>query len=504
MEPGFLLLVVTLVTSLSAFSLFLAKKESLGELFLYLATSTALAALLLLVNYFVTDTFSIWYVYANSNAEMPLVYKISAVWAGKEGSLLLWVVFNLLVTSLYINWGKKDERKAKVAAIMTLFTSYLVLNILLFSNPFVVMPYTPPNGAGLNPLLRTVEMIFHPPVVFLAYSLAALLYSVTVANSDGERTVARLVWFFLTLGIVIGGWWAYRTLEWGGFWGWDPVENASLLPWLTLTAYFHLKRGREIFAYLTFSLVLFATLVTRSGIISSVHSFGGEVSDYSYVIPILASLAPLITKARRFSISSFCNQNLPTLFLSAVVVVFLGTIAGVSVTVEKEYYLITFLPVFALIVLLLVLRFRETSLPPALVHLGVIFLFIGATSVWLFEESVTVTVDSTGDFSLLGLNFSEDVEKYTLTAFIRTPDGVIAPKVYVFKIAGNNRVSSVEIIPTVLWDNYYSIKSVDLDSSTITLDYYRVPLINAVWLGSALMILGVLLRFSGKVFKLGG
>ncbi len=156
--------------------------------------------------------------------------------------------------------------------------------------------------------------------------------------------------------------------------------------------------------------MLFATLVTRSGIISSVHSFGGEVSDYSYVIPILASLAPLITKARRFSISSFCNQNLPTLFLSAVVVVFLGTIAGVSVTVEKEYYLITFLPVFALIVLLLVLRFRETSLPPALVHLGVIFLFIGATSVWLFEESVTVTVDSTGDFSLLGLNVSEDVE----------------------------------------------------------------------------------------------
>ncbi len=229
MEPGFLLLVVTLVTSLSAFSLFLAKKESLGELFLYLATSTALAALLLLVNYFVTDTFSIWYVYANSNAEMPLAYKISAVWAGKEGSLLLWVVLNLLVTSLYINWGKKDERKAKVAAVMTLFTSYLILSILLFSNPFVVMPYTPPNGAGLNPLLRTVEMIFHPPVVSSAYSLAALLYSVTVANSDGERTVARLVWFSL----LSDSYWrmvGVQNSRVGWFWGWDPVEECIAAP----------------------------------------------------------------------------------------------------------------------------------------------------------------------------------------------------------------------------------------------------------------------------------
>ncbi|MDI3498581.1 cytochrome c biogenesis protein CcsA [Archaeoglobus sp.] len=503
MEPGFLLLATSFVATFSAFSLFLAKKESLGEFSLYLATSTTFAALLLLVNYFVTDTFSIWYVYANSNAEMPLAYKISAVWAGKEGSLLLWVVLNLMVTSLYINWGVKDRKKAKVAAVMTLFTSYLLLNLLIFSNPFTVLPYTPPDGAGLNPLLRTVEMILHPPVVFLAYSLAALLYSVIVANSEGERTIARLTWLSLTLGILIGSLWAYKTLGWGGFWGWDPVENASLLSWLTLTAYFHLTRGRDFFAYLTFSLVLFATLVTRSGIISSVHSFGGEVSDYSYVIPILASLAPLVVRARQFSISSLCNQNLPILFLSAVIVVFLGTIAGVSVEVSREYYFVTFLPVFALIVLLVVLKIKKVSMPATLLHLGVIFLFVGATSVWLFEESKTITLDSEG-YKLLDLSISEDAEKYTLTAIVKTPDGVIAPKVYFYKVAGNNRVSSVEIIPTVLWDNYYSIKSFDLDNNVVTLEYYRVPLINAVWLGSALMLLGALLRFSGKVFKLGG
>ncbi|WP_456329006.1 cytochrome c biogenesis protein CcsA [Archaeoglobus sp.] len=502
MEPGFLLLVASLITSFSAFALFVAKKWELGEIFLYISTSTAFAALLLLINYFVTDTFSIWYVYANSNVEMPLIYKISAVWAGKEGTLLLWVVFNLLVTSFYINWGKKGEKKAKVAAIMTLFTTYLTVNILLFSNPFVVLPYTPPNGAGLNPLLRTVEMVFHPPVVFLAYSLSALLFSITLANSDGERTVARLTWIFLTLGIVIGSWWAYRTLNWGGFWGWDPVENASLLPWLTLTAYFHLTRGREYFVYLSFSLVLFATLVTRSGIISSVHSFGGEASDYSYIVPILLSLAPLISKIRNLSVSSLCNQNLPVIFLSAAVVVFLGTVAGVSVTVEKEYYLITFLPVFALITFLIALNIRRISMPTTLLHVGVILLFIGATSVWLFEdaETIAVTKNSTGDFSLLDLRISEDAEKYILTAFIQTPDGLISPEVYAYKVAGNQRVSSVEIIPALLWDNYYSIKDLDWEKGTITLEYYRVPLINAVWIGSTLMVLGVLFRFSGKSF----
>ncbi|WP_048096274.1 hypothetical protein [Archaeoglobus fulgidus] len=142
-------------------------------------------------------------------------------------------------------------------------------------------------------------------------------------------------------------------------------------------------------------------------------------------------------------------------------------------------------------------------MPATLLHLGVIFLFVGATSVWLFEESKTITLDSEG-YKLLDLSISEDAEKYTLTAIVKTPDGVIAPKVYFYKVAGNNRVSSVEIIPTVLWDNYYSIKSFDLDNNVVTLEYYRVPLINAVWLGSALMLLGALLRFSGKVFKLGG
>uniref|UniRef100_A0A7C2SK77 Heme lyase CcmF/NrfE family subunit n=2 Tax=Archaeoglobus fulgidus TaxID=2234 RepID=A0A7C2SK77_ARCFL len=497
MEPGFLLLITSLITCFLAFTFFLAKKGQLGEILLYISTSIAFATLLLLLNYLITDSFSIWYVYANSNAEMSLLYKISALWAGREGSLLLWVVFNLLITSSYINWGKKDDRKAKVAAVMTLFTSYLIANIILFSNPFVVLPYTPPNGAGLNPLLRTVEMVFHPPVVFLAYSLSALLFSVTLANSYGERTVARLTWIFLTLGIVIGGWWAYRTLGWGGFWGWDPVENASLLPWLTLTAYFHLTRGREYFAYLTFSLILFATFITRSGIVSSVHSFG-EASEYSYIIPILFSLTPLVYKIRELSISSLCNRNLPVIFSSAALVVFLGTVAGISVTVKREYFLITFLPIFALIVLLAILKIKKISMPSTLTHLGVILLFVGATSVWLFEDArtITVTQNSTGEYLLLDMKISGDAEKSTLTAFIKTPEGVIAPKLHFYP--DNRIVSTVEIVTEIFWDSYYAIKS--FDRNTVTLEYYRVPMINAVWIGSALMVLGVFLRLSGKSF----
>lgn len=507
MEFGYILLILTFISSLFAGALFNTRRKDFAEVLLYLSTSLGFATLLLLTAYFVKDVFTIWYVYSNSDAKMPLLYKISAVWSGKEGSILLWVVFNLILTSWYINLGKKDERKAKVAAIMSIFTSYLLLTLLLFYNPFEVLPYTPQNGVGLNPLLRTIEMILHPPVVFLSYALASLLFAISLAKGDEEKKVARFTWIALTLGIVIGGWWAYRTLGWGGFWGWDPVENASLLPWITLTLYFHLREGREFFAYLTFTLVMLATFITRSGIISSVHSFGGEIGDYSYLIPVIISLVPLAVKAKELKVSSFCNQYIPLIFSSAVIVVFLGTMANIALNVERTYYLFTFLPLFALMAVIAATKVKKMVKPAMLLHLGVILLFVGSTAVWVFEEksTVSVSVGSEGELKLNDFWIEEDNEKLTVLASIKTAEGVVTPKVYIYKIERQNRVvSSVEIIPSILADDYFAIKDYDLKSGIFTVEHYRVPLINFVWIGAGLMVTGSMLRVSGKLFKLGG
>jgi len=507
LEIGNFFLLFSLTTSVSSAVLFLTALKSrnikyakIAEDLLYASTSACFAALMLLTYYFLTDNFSVWYVYANSNLEMPTLYKLSAVWAGKEGSLLLWSFLTLLVTSLYIS-KRKDLTKLKIGLIMSAFSSYLLIILEFTSNPFVTIPYLPTNGYGLNPLLRTFEMVIHPPVVFLAYSLSALLFSVVLPNSakgsaSDQRAIAKLSWLFLTLGIVIGGWWAYRTLGWGGFWGWDPVENASLLPWITLTLYFHLRKHRELFAYLTFTFVLFATFVTRGGIISSVHSFGSGYSGYLYLAPLLASLIPIFSRIRDFeNIKSLCSPILPVLFSSAFIVVFMGTVANLMVKVERSYYLITFLPIFAMITLLAVLKIKKMNSTAKLIHAGLILLFLGSFSVWLFETHETLILGSENGFRLEDIWLNEDYEKLTVVAKIQTPYGVVHPAYVIYKIERKERgVSSVEIVSYPWKDEYFAITDFDLKKKSAVLEHYTIPLISCVWLGSALMVAGVILR----------
>ena len=509
MEIGNILLFSSFLTSvLSALIFYIALKERLdkaaiAENLLYASTSLSLASMLVLFYYFLTDNFSVWYVYANSNLEMPALYKISALWAGKEGSLLLWAFLTLLITSIYVSTGKKDVVKAKVATIMGVFSAYLLFLTFFTSNPFTVLPYTTHNGYGLNPLLRTTEMIFHPIVIFSAYSLSALLFAMVISGSDVilQRKVAKLTWIFFSIGIIIGGWWAYRTLGWGGFWGWDPVENASLLPWITLTIYFHLKKHQELFAYLTFVLVLFATFVTRSGVISSVHSFGGEYFDFAYLLPIFAAIVPVLINIKKFGdLRSVCTQHLQILFSSMLIVVFLGTVANLMVKVERSYYLITFLPLFAIIVGLVILKIKKMDSVIKLVHLGVIFLFVGSTSAWLFEQHYELNLGSgdgfsDGGFTLRDIWVREDLEKFIVVFEVQTPYGTVHPKFLIYKIErSDRRVPTVELISYPWADYYFALSGFDLDKKTVTLEYYVVPLILMVWVGSILMIAGGILR----------
>ncbi|MEM4702261.1 MAG: cytochrome c biogenesis protein CcsA, partial [Archaeoglobaceae archaeon] len=463
------------------------KLAEVGELFLYASFSSILASVLLLLYYILTDDFSILYVYLNSQREMTIWFKICALWAGKEGSLLLWNFLNLLVASVFVNHGKKDLKKAKIIAhLLALNSSLLILN--LFSNPFIELPFKHLNGIGMNPILRSFEMLIHPPIVFTGYALTALVYFSHLFGSP-NRDLVRLAWLFLTAGIVLGGVWAYKTLGWGGFWGWDPVENSSLLPWLALTAYFHIKKGREFFAYLAMVFVIFTAFVTRSGILSSVHTFSQDAFGFAFLAILLTLSFPLF---KRWKFEDFCFSSL--IFSAMILVVLLGIVANFFRNVERSYYLITFTPLFSLAILGILYKFRESN--RKLIHLGVILLFIGSNSVWFFEERTSVVLNPSGsaygvDFEFIDLNSFFDGEKFTTRVKILSSVGTFEPEIHFYDNWG--QVKKISIISTPFLDYYLAVNSVSQD--LIVIEFYKVPMISFVWIGSALLILAEMIRF---------
>ncbi len=239
----------------------------------------------------ITHKFQYYYVYAHTSTDLSLEYLVSAFWAGQEGTFLLWALLAALTGLALIKWEKEYE--SPVMLFLLAGQAFLLLFLVTIS-PFRLMSGVPLEGYGLNPLLMDPWMIIHPPVIFVGY--AALLLPCAYAlgglwKKDYQGWATRALpwavtgWFFLGAGIIIGGYWAYRVLGWGGYWGWDPVENASLVPWLTCTALIHgilvqkarglNLRSNMVLAIITFVLVIYATFLTRSGILAdfSVHSF---------------------------------------------------------------------------------------------------------------------------------------------------------------------------------------------------------------------------------------
>src|SRR5581483_10700270 len=264
-----------------------------------------LAALVLVIAAFQND-FSIAYIFHHSNRDLPAPYKFATLWSGQEGSLLFWslllAAYGLVLRLRY----KTDTRLFAYASVIIAAVQVFFLLLLNFAaHPFAVMQGSlPADGNGLNPLLQYPEMVIHPPMLYLGYvgftvpfafALAAL-----VMRYPGEKWIhitrrwTMVTWGFLTCGIFLGAHWAYSVLGWGGYWGWDPVENASLLPWLTGTAFLHsvmmqekrgmLKVWNMWLIFSTFMLSIFGTFLTRSGVISSVHAFAqSSIGDWFLV-----------------------------------------------------------------------------------------------------------------------------------------------------------------------------------------------------------------------------
>jgi cytochrome c-type biogenesis protein CcmF len=347
---------------------------------------------------YVTSDFSVLNVYENSNSAMPFVYRLTSIWGNHEGSMMLWVFILALFGALVATFGGNLPMvlKANALGVQAWIAAAFQLFILTTSNPFLRLAEPPFEGRDLNPILQDPGLAFHPPLLYLGYVGFSIAFSFAIAaliEGRIDAAWARWVrpwmlgaWMCLTLGIAGGSYWAYYELGWGGFWFWDPVENASLMPWLAGTALLHsavvmekrgaLKVWTILLAILTFSLSLIGTFLVRSGVLTSVHAFAVDPRRGIFILAILAvfiggalllfaARAPLLKQGGLFApISREGALVLNNLFLtSACATVFVGTlyplaleaVTGEKISVGSPFFNATFGPL--LIPLLLAMPF---------------------------------------------------------------------------------------------------------------------------------------------------
>jgi cytochrome c-type biogenesis protein CcmF len=340
----------------------------------------------------IVSDFSLLNVAENSHTLKPLIYKISGVWGNHEGSMLLWVLV-LAIYSAAIAWSRRGGARLTSAAlgVQGLLASAFLLFILLTSNPFLRLDPAPFEGAGLNPLLQDFGLAVHPPMLYAGYvGLSATFAYAAAALITKERDWARAArpfmltaWIALTLGIALGSWWAYYELGWGGFWFWDPVENASLMPWLVATALLHSALATErtgafrswtlLLAIAAFSLSLIGTFLVRSGVLSSVHSFandpergvfilalivgaiGGALALFAWRAPSLeggASFEPASRETALLLNNVFLAAAAATVFVGTLYPLALDALTGTKISVGPPYFAITFAPIFIALLIL--------------------------------------------------------------------------------------------------------------------------------------------------------
>ncbi len=381
-----------------------ARPAAQGQ-FVFVAIAFACLAYAFLVN-----DFSVQYVATNSNSRLPMQYRFAAVWGGHEGSILLWTltlsVWTLLVT--LFSRHLPQEMAARVLGVMGLISVGFLLFMLLVSNPFDRLIPAAIEGRDLNPLLQDPGMVIHPPVLYIGYVGFSVAFAFALAALMGGRLDAAwarwsrpwttAAWMFLTLGIALGSWWAYYELGWGGWWFWDPVENASFLPWLVGTALIHSlavteKRGTfkswtVLLAIAAFSLSLLGTFLVRSGVLTSVHAFATDPKRGVFILIFLAIVigaslllfawrAPKVGLGGKFALISretFLLAN-NVLLLVATGAVLLGTLYPLfidaldlgKISVGPPYFDAVFMPLMAPAIFLMGIgpfaRWKEQSLP---------------------------------------------------------------------------------------------------------------------------------------------
>ncbi len=406
----------------------LARPAALAQ---FLLIAAAFAAL---THAFVVSDFSVAIVAQNSHSAKPMLYKITGVWGNHEGSMLLWVLILALFGAAVAVYGGnlRPSLKALALAVQGLIGTGFLAFIILTSNPFARLSPAPLNGSGLNPILQDPGLAFHPPFLYLGYVGFSMAFSFAIAALIEGRVDAAwarwvrpwtlVAWSSLTLGIALGSWWAYYELGWGGWWFWDPVENASFMPWLVGTALLHsavvvekrdaLKSWTILLAIITFALSLIGTFLVRSGVLTSVHAFATDPERGLFILALLviaiggslalyAVRAPALQPGGLFRPVSregaLLLNNL--LMATAAATVFLGTLyplvldafGGGKVSVGGPYFNSTFLPLMAPMIVAMaagpMLSWKRADLGGILDRLGLAFAIAAAVALLAWWRS---------------------------------------------------------------------------------------------------------------------
>ncbi len=375
-----------------------------------------LVAFACLMQAFAVNDFSVAYVVHHSHSAMPWYYRVTAVWGGHEGSLLLWVLMlsGWMVAVSFFSRSLPEAFVARVMSVMGMVSIGFILFMLLTSNPFDRLLPAAAEGTELNPQLQDFGLIFHPPMLYMGYVGLSVAFSFAIAALLGgkmdaawarwSRPWTTVAWLFLTLGVMLGSWWAYYELGWGGWWFWDPVENASFMPWLMATALIHSlavteKRGAfkswtALLAILTFSLTLLGTFLVRSGVLTSVHSFAVDPARGVFILIFLGTVvggslllyawrAPKIGAGGDFHLVSRESMLLGNNVLLAVATasVLLGTLYPLivdalglgKISVGPPYFNAVFIPLMAPLVFLMgvgpMARWKQASVSELMVRL---------------------------------------------------------------------------------------------------------------------------------------
>ena len=359
-------------------------KNSIYNLSLFQTTFTALSFFTLIAGFIYSD-FSIINVYENSHTAKPLFYKIAGTWGNHEGSLLLWINILVFFSYLFLIFNHKHNKKFRLYTLI--FQNFLILGFVIFlllnSNPFSSIYPIPSEGLGLNPILQDPALAIHPPLLYIGFVGCSIYFSAAIASmlsgyagkqfALAIKSWVQISWVFQTLGITVGSIWAYYELGWGGFWFWDPVENASLLPWFAISALMHsvmvLEKRSTVYGWviilclLTFILSVTGTFLVRSGILNSVHTFASDPSRGLYILVFLSlmiftSIIIFFKKSKEkiynFKLNSketFILANnwfmiffLVTVLIGTIYPIFLDVLTGAKVSIGPPFYNIVLIP----------------------------------------------------------------------------------------------------------------------------------------------------------------
>jgi cytochrome c-type biogenesis protein CcmF len=577
-----------------------------------------IAIIALLVS-LVRSDFSIIYVAEHTSKALPLAYKLSALWAGAAGSLLLWLWLQVGFVAFVFRKSRTHQRafSAGARSIANMVSVFFLLVLILDKNPFALSTAAPLDGAGLNPLLQHPAMVLHPPTLFIGYAAFAIPFAWVFARLKWDSTQGPApffkqahnwilsAWLFLTVGIVLGAWWAYEELGWGGYWAWDPVENSSLMPWLTATALLHCSRTYRrntssanwltILSLVTFSLCIFGTFLTRYGLVSSVHAFPEPGLGILFLVLlihlwIIAAILlwrkhrrekidthAVVGTGQRFVILNNWLMVLLTflIFVGTLFPFFSGLFTEQKISLKADYFTKITAPGGLVLLLLLgicphLLRHgiskswriigamfaatiasvtwllshkiapacfilcafaalnlaadflsrytynrtrKNTETKPRrnlrwygarIVHVGVVLAFIGiaGSDGYGIEEHAALKpndrISIAGfDITFDGLKADHGPNFTAVTADISVHKGQkmvtkLSPS-QAYYTKSDKRTSEVDIRRTLAYDLYVALTEVDSSTELINLKILVKPLINWIWIGSIVMVLGVML-----------